>query len=307
MAKNEESVFTQTKVISKGFAMQKKFLKLHGLKHRYFFWGSAKNPPLFLVHGWLDTGAAFDFFCKHLEKKYFCVAPDLRGYGKSQHSLSPLGYFFYEYVADVAAGLDRLFPGEAVHLLGHSLGGAILSVYAGTFPERVRSFVNLEGFLSSRRAKLDPAQRLRLWWESLDKNRFRIFADNTAFAERLRQNFPKLTLSQVKFLARYLTEPVKGGVRMAADPRHKTLEPYPLHAKNLVSFWQKITAPSLFVVGEKTEFAGRRPQSFFRRLEMQHKEFPPHTHLHILPEARHSMHLENSEELAQLVLKFLSK
>ncbi len=287
--------------------MQKKILTLNGLKHRYFFWGSAKNPPLFLVHGWLDTGAAFHFLCRYLEKKYFCVAPDLRGYGKSQHNASPLGYFFYEYVADVAAGLDRLFPGQAVHLLGHSLGGAILSAYAGSFPERVKSFVNLEGFLFRSRSKLDPAQRLRLWWEDLDKNRFRVFRDRDAFAQRLLQNFPKLSLSQAKFLTRYLTEPVKGGVRMAADPRHKTPEPYPFHKNSFVPFWRRILAPSLFVVGEKTEFSGNRPRSFFRRLESRCKDFPPQTRFYVLPDARHGMHLENVEVLAPLLGEFFPK
>src|SRR5687767_15812230 len=42
--------------------------------------------------------------------------------------------------------LDHYSPESAVNLVGHSMGGNIAMLYAGSRPQRIRRLVNLEGF-----------------------------------------------------------------------------------------------------------------------------------------------------------------
>ena len=143
--------------------MKTKKIEINGLKHQFYFWGNPRKPKLFLFHGWLDTGASFHFLCEHLKEQYFCIAPDWRGYGKSEHTKSTLGYFFYEYVADAHAIFQHFSPHEPVSILGHSLGGAILGIYAGAFPERVGRFINVEGFAFKDNPPERGPEKLRHW------------------------------------------------------------------------------------------------------------------------------------------------
>ena len=42
--------------------------------------------------------------------------------------------------------LDQLVPEQPIDLLGHSMGGNVVMLYAGLRPARIRKLVNLEGF-----------------------------------------------------------------------------------------------------------------------------------------------------------------
>ena len=46
-------------------------------------WGDPSSPKLFLLHGWMDVGASFQFLVDALERDWFAIAPDLRGFGRS--------------------------------------------------------------------------------------------------------------------------------------------------------------------------------------------------------------------------------
>ncbi|KAB2838960.1 alpha/beta fold hydrolase, partial [bacterium] len=197
--------------------MRSKDFTIQGLRQRLYTWGSPKRPKLFLLHGWLDTGAGFQFLAERLQDRFHCIAPDMRGYGKSGHTRNPLGYFFHEYVADAHALFVKLSPKEPIRLLGHSLGGMVASVYAGSFPERVAQLINVEGYLVPDRPPQVAPDRVRDWIEGLGKKRFRIFPSLRAFAGRLRQANPHLTEERALFLSKYLAKRTARGFTMAAE------------------------------------------------------------------------------------------
>ena len=68
----------------------------------------------------------------------------MAGFGLSEWSAD--GYWFADYIADLDALLDHFTPGEPVRLVGHSLGGNIVMLYAGIRPQRLARVVSLEGF-----------------------------------------------------------------------------------------------------------------------------------------------------------------
>ena len=46
-------------------------------------WGDLRAPKLFLLHGWMDVAASFQFLVDALQRELYVIAPDLRGFGRS--------------------------------------------------------------------------------------------------------------------------------------------------------------------------------------------------------------------------------
>ena len=121
------------------------FLTIRGLRTHVRHWGREDAPKLFMAHGWMDMSASFQFVVDALRGDWHVIAHDWRGFGLTERSGSDT-YWFPDYFADLEAILDHYSPGEPVNLLGHSMGGNIVSVYAGVRPERIAKLINLEGF-----------------------------------------------------------------------------------------------------------------------------------------------------------------
>ena len=103
-------------------------------------WGpepAAGESPIVLLHGFQDTGDTFQFLVDALERERALLALDWRGFGRSGWAAE--SYWFPDYLADLDQALDALSPGEPAHLIGHSMGGNVASLYAGLRPQRVRS------------------------------------------------------------------------------------------------------------------------------------------------------------------------
>ena len=73
-------------------------------------WGEADAPKLFMLHGWMDVGASFQFLVDALQRDWYVIAPDWRGFGKSAWCAD--GYWFADYIADLEALLDAFAPHE---------------------------------------------------------------------------------------------------------------------------------------------------------------------------------------------------
>ena len=81
------------------------------------------------------------------------VALDLRGHGDSEWPSTSRGYAHEDFLTDLA-GLLKHLDKDPVTIIGHSLGGSMCLLYAGTFPEKVKRMVLLESlgpFARSRR------------------------------------------------------------------------------------------------------------------------------------------------------------
>ena len=95
-----------------------------------------------MLHGFTGTGRThlgpqIDFFAEH----YRVIAPDLRGYGRSEPKPRPFGADFYRQDAlDAGALLDALGIASA-HVLGYSDGAEAAVLLAEERPDRVRSVV----------------------------------------------------------------------------------------------------------------------------------------------------------------------
>ena len=107
---------------------------------------AAGGLHLLCLHGWLDNCASFSHFIPSLlpllPPGSSIAALDFAGHGRSDHAPSGL-YSTAENALHVVEALDLLGWGRAV-LVGHSMGGGVAVVLAGSLPERVRGVLLLD-------------------------------------------------------------------------------------------------------------------------------------------------------------------
>src|SRR3989442_1954172 len=188
------------------------FVELRGMRHHVLTWGEPTAPKLVLLHGWMDVGASFQFLVDALMRDWFVVAPDLRGFGRSQWQAQ--GYWFPDYVADLEALLDRSAANEVVNLAGHSLGGNVVMHYAGVRPQRVRRLVSLDGFGIPAEPPEVAVKKIAKWLDALfAPPDFKPYANLAAVADRLQKNKARLPPRQGELLASAWAEARRGGSR----------------------------------------------------------------------------------------------
>src|SRR5450830_2042280 len=117
-------------------AARSEFLPLRGLRAHVRHWGEPEAPLLFMLHGWMDVSASFQFVVDHLQREWHVIAPDWRGFGLSERSGRD-GYWYPDYLADLDALLSFYSPQAPVRLLGHSMGANVAMMYSGIRPQRI--------------------------------------------------------------------------------------------------------------------------------------------------------------------------
>jgi pimeloyl-ACP methyl ester carboxylesterase len=280
------------------------FLAIRGLRYHCRCWGDPAAPKLFLLHGWMDVSASFQFFVDGLAGQWHAIAPDWRGYGLTQWSAVD-SYWFPDYLADLDALLAHWSPSQSVALIGHSMGGNVASLYAGVRPERVARFVNLEGFGLPATDPSRAPERYAEWLEEItEPQRFRDYASFDELAARLRQNNLRLTPERAEFLAQHWgMASADGRVVLRSDPAHKRVNPILYRLDEAKACWQRVTAPVLWVEGEASQTLARL-RIAGTELEERKRCFKSLT-TRTLVDAGHMVHHDQPEQLARMVEEFL--
>lgn len=287
------------------------FLDLANVRLHIRRWGRPDAPTLFLLHGWMDVSASWQFVVDALVKDWNVVAPDWRGFGPSQWLNRP--YFFAEHLGDLAAIVDRYAPSGQVRLAGHSMGGILACLYAGLYPERVARLISFEGFgIAPTTPAMAPA-RYRQWLGELQAPpRLHVYADRAAFAGRLMKSDPYLSAERADYLARHLARIGDGttrsgehrhGIVWNGDPWHKASSPYLFRLEESMAIWREITCPVLWVAGRQSwivrDFAARPGDWEARRACFADVREA------WIDEADHMLHHDQPEQVARLIDDFL--
>jgi pimeloyl-ACP methyl ester carboxylesterase len=280
-------------------------LRVRGLNMHLTRWGpfpSPAEPPLFLLHGWLDAGETFQFVVDAFKKDWPIIAPDWRGFGRSEWPQE--GYGFPDYLGDFDALMDEVSPDAPARVVGHSMGGNIANLYAGLRPERVRCIINLEGLGLPRTAPQDAPKRMRKWLDqikspTLEKtyNSFEQLASVIGFRY---QRFPP---GAAEFVARvWGTSDGDDRVRLAADPRHHWVNPILYKREDAEATWNEIRAPMLMMLGEESDYMARLGAD--GTLEALRAAFPS-AEVTRIADAGHMLHIERPEAVATMIETFL--
>jgi len=266
-------------------------------------WGEADAPKLFMLHGWMDVGASFQFLVDALERDWHVIAPDWRGFGKSAWCAD--GYWFADYIADLEAILDTFAPHEPARLVGHSLGGNVVMLYAGIRPERVAKVVSLDGFgIPAEDASSAPGKYAK-WLDALrDPPAFAPYMSLAAVADRLQKNNPRLSRDKAEFLASHWAEVLPdGSARLVSDPRHKLPFPIVYRMEEVRAIWARVAAPVLWV-GASDSFILKWLGDGERGLRERMSALPDCRFVAI-PDAGHMLHHDQPAAVAAAIEPFL--
>ena len=278
------------------------FLRVRGLRYHVRRWGDPAAPILYLLHGWLDVSATWQYVVEGLLPRWQVLAPDWRGFGHTQWPQD--GYWFPDYVGDFEPIADHYSPSAPILLVGHSMGAQIASLYAGLRPARVARLVCLDGlFLPDMEAKLAP-RRFKGWLDELkDLPRQKTYASFAELAARVKKQHPELSEERALFVAQcWGHEDGRGRIALSADPKHRLSGPGLYKADESLAIWKEVTAPTLFVDGDQSAFikaisAEERQRRCAAFRDSRQVRVPGGTHM---------LHFSAPEATARAIAEFLS-
>ena len=271
-----------------------------GLRHSVLVWEGDPELTVVAVHGYLDCGGSFGAMVRRLPPGLRIVAPDMRGHGDSERISRGAYYHFFDYVRDLRDLVDAFVPARMA-LLGHSMGGGIASLFAGTWPGDVERLILVEGLGPPQERAEDGPARMARWVDEVrkvDPTRVKSFPSRADVAKRLRRSNPRLSEPLGDELAGLLAvEQPDGSWRWKHDPLHRTRTPALYDWGRYRPFAEAIACPTLLVTGGKSWYR-------YRSLEERRTSLGDARRLH-LEEAGHMVHHDAPDALAEAIVAFL--
>jgi pimeloyl-ACP methyl ester carboxylesterase len=254
-----------------------------------------------LLHGFLDSGATFELVAEPLARMGFeVIAPDFRGFGASDRVGAGGYYHFPDYVVDLD-GIIRALAPKWLGVVGHSMGGGVATLFAGTFPDRVKALVVMEGLGPMNEPSSLAVERMRKHFVDRAKVRPpRPMASLDEATDRLAATHPRIGRALLRTRAeRLVRKDADGKLVWAWDPLHRTASMTPFFADSYTSFLRSITCETLFVSGGPH---GWHPPDEEERLasfaRLRRVDFP---------DAGHMMHWTAPNEVAAAVAEHFSR
>ncbi len=101
------------------------------------------SPALVFVHGWSCDGTYWQDQLQDLAGDFQVITVDLPGHGQSATGRE--AYTMVAYGADVAAAIKEWDVANAI-IIGHSMGGAVITEAALAAPDRVIGLIGVDNF-----------------------------------------------------------------------------------------------------------------------------------------------------------------
>lgn len=225
--------------------------KIDGLHFAAQEWGEKGQLPVLALHGWLDNSASFIALAAKL-KNIHLVAIDMAGHGKSSHRHGVAPYNIWEDVAEIFAIADHL-GWQKFALLGHSRGGIIATIAAGTFPNRITHLALIEGVMPEPTLAEDAPKQLALSIKGVktqSEKPLSLYPDLAkAIAARERGMFP-LSYSAAKALTERGLKAISGGFCWSTDQRLLAPSAVKYLPEQMAAFIQKINAPIKLILAK---------------------------------------------------------
>ncbi len=254
---------------------------------------SAEMPPLLLLHGFTGSAASWSPFVADWSQRLGVLRVDLPGHGRVSPTL-PLDAYRMPAVADALFRTLDHHAIDQINLLGYSMGGRLALYLAAHFPDRIHRLI-LESSSPGLKTTDERTERITR------DNKLADFIEREgieAFVDR----WEALPLWQSQ---QQLDEATRAAHRAARLRNHPTGLANSLRGMGTgqqPSLWEalpRIALPTLLVVGEFDEK--------FVRINAAISAEMPHSQLVVVPNAGHTVHLEQPQAYREHVLAFLTK
>jgi pimeloyl-ACP methyl ester carboxylesterase len=241
---------------------------------------AGSGEPLVLVHGYLGGSSQWAAELQALSPHFDVIAPNLPGFGKSNHLTSPDQ--ITGYAQAVLDSLDELGV-QRFHLLGHSMGGMIVQEMVRLAPQRVTRLV----LYATSALGLLPGR-----FETMARSRERLAQDGVdATARRISATW--LLLREASPNARALGDLAAQASAQAAEAGLWAMERW--DGQDQLAH---ITQPTLIVWGDQDRsYQWPQIERLWRGVAG--------ASLAVLPRCAHALHLENPVVFHHLLLDFL--
>jgi 2-hydroxymuconate-semialdehyde hydrolase len=237
------------------------------------------GPAVLLVHGTAGTTLDWEgYVLDMLAQRHHVIALDLFGMGFSERS-EDFAYGFRLWVEELAGTLDALGI-ERASVIGQSLGGAVASVFAGTYPARVERLVSVDSgpwmppfmvLMAMPGTGEMLLGRGEYWPERPDQP--------PLYGERLRQVY------RIKGTRRHLLKAIRGQF---------------LDGRAYFGALRQVSCPTLLVHGSADDIIPLRAAASLRRL-LKNSEMT------VIEGAGHFSMQDRPQEFVQIVSRFLDE
>ena len=278
-------------------------VECNGLKINTTRWGEPALPTIIIHHGFLEHSRAWDYVAKQLCSRWHLIIPDARGHGDSDWLPAGGTYYFPDYVLDLRA-LHLSLGEKPVAMIGHSMGGSVVSYYAGAYPDAVRGLAIIEGLGPPHIPVADTPHHLRRFVEGtrrwLQRRDPEPMESVAVAAERLRRSDSKLSEHLSLEVAKHATRPLNGGgVAWKFDPLHRAPMGIPFSLDRARQLWRASTAPVLHIRGGDSGFV-------VTDHEARKNEFQDLREV-VIDGGGHNMHVHAADRLASEIASFLEQ
>jgi pimeloyl-ACP methyl ester carboxylesterase len=215
-------------------------------------------------------------------------------------------------MADLDFLLDHYSPERPVNLVGHSLGGNVVMLYAGVRPERIRRLVNLEGFgMPATRHEQAPG-RYAKWMDELKKLHrgeldMRAYDTIDGVARRLMKTNPRLGQNKADWLAQqWASQDAQGKWSIQGQPAHKVISAHLYQVDEVLALYRCLSMPVLAVEASDNSLDLWWQGKY--TLEQYHERIKsvPNVEIALIPDAGHMMHHDQPGLLAALIERFIA-
>lgn len=288
------------------------FVPIRTLRYHVRLWGEPRpgQPPLVMVHGWMDVAASYQFVVDAFAQDRYVIAPDWRGYGLTETPVTD-NYWLPDYLADLDFLLDHYAGGQPVDLVGHSMGGNVAMLYAGARPQRIRKLVNLEGFgMPATRPAQAPGRYAR-WMDELKafhrgEMDLKAYESRDGVAQRLMKTNKRLGQDKADWLAGHWARQGEDGLwRILGDAAHKITNANLYRVDEVLELYRAITAPTLWVEASDDSLSQWWQQRFTLAEFHQRLSHVQNLQKAVIQDAGHMLHHDQPHELAKRLEAFL--
>lgn len=205
--------------------------------------GNPDGEVVLALHGWLDNSATFhqleSFLCNH---RLICL--DLPGHGHSSWLPPAADYHIWTPVEAVIEIIHQF--DSPVHLLGHSMGGAVALLIAATLPSHISSVISIDVFGPLTQLPGDVVDNFRQAIQLSSQKPARLFT-NIDQAITARASAGRLSEETVRPIVLRNLREVDGGWQWRTDPRLRRRSHFRFTPDILNAFLTAIDCPVLII------------------------------------------------------------